>query len=240
MDIERRLLDYFAPFRRTAWLPLVLEQDGPAWASKFGGAAFLPEGESHPICPNCGRPLQLLLQLDVANLPEPQCWGADGLVQLFYCTNVDAKCESKCQAFAPGSRSVVARRVAADTPGGASSASIEHALAPKHIVEWSFADDYPDFEEPVSRQFGEQLTVDEFYAWIDNGLTLVGEKLGGWPAWVQGADRPPCPKCSRGMEAIFQIDSNDLVDLMWGDVGVAHLFQCGEHPDELAFTWECH
>lgn len=75
---------------------------------------------------------------------------------------------------------------------------------------------------------------------LEPGGPAWASKFGGWPAWVQGADRPPCPKCSRGVEALFQIDSNDLVDFMWGDVGVAHLFQCGEHPDELAFTWECH
>jgi len=240
MDLERRLLDHFAPCRRTAWLPFVLEQDGPAWSSKFGGAAFIPEGESHPNCPNCRGPLPLLLQLDIANLPEPERLGTEGLVQLFYCTNRAAKCESACLAFAPGSRSVVARRVSARARGVASSAVIEGAMAPKQIVRWKAEDDYPDFEEPVARQIAARMSDEERDLWLDNGLTLVGEKLGGWPAWVQGAVRPPCPSCRQPMEAIFQIDSNDLVDIEWGDAGIAHLFQCAEHPGELAFTWACH
>lgn len=112
-------------------------------------------------------------------------------------------------------------------------------MAPKRIVRWKAEDDSPDFEEPVARQIAARMSEEERDLRLDNGLALLGEKPGGSTTRVQGAVRPPCPSCSQPMETIFRIDSNDLVDIAWGDAGIAHLFQCAEHPGELAFTRAC-
>ena len=38
---------------------------------------------------------------------------------------------------------------------------------------------------------------------------------------------------------VLQIDSEKGLDWMWGDNGVAFLFQCAQHPARLGFTWQC-
>lgn len=38
---------------------------------------------------------------------------------------------------------------------------------------------------------------------------------------------------------LFQIDSNTNLPYMFGDVGCGILTYCPEHPDVLAFGWDC-
>ena len=66
-----------------------------------------------------------------------------------------------------------------------------------------------------------------------------GDKLGGWPAWVQGIEYPDCPECGEPMAAILQIDSEDHVAYMFGDYGTAHVFRCRTHPDVVTMSWAC-
>src|SRR5262245_13980542 len=68
---------------RTAYLADT--EDGAFGAgSGFGGHPYLPEGVEHPECPNCGDPLMLLVQLDIASLPDGIARG-EGLIQVLYC-----------------------------------------------------------------------------------------------------------------------------------------------------------
>jgi len=34
----------------------------------------------------------------------------------------------------------------------------------------------------------------------------TGDKLLGWPSWVQGVEYPRCPRCNQQMSFVFQID----------------------------------
>ena len=63
------------------------------------------------------------------------------------------------------------------------------------------------------------------------------DKLGGWPKWVQDPDYPDCPDCGEPMTAVFQIDSEDHVDYMFGDCGTAHVFCCRTHPEIVTLSW---
>jgi hypothetical protein len=65
------------------------------------------------------------------------------------------------------------------------------------------------------------------------------DKLGGWPAWVQGVEYPNCPRCGRRMAHVFQVDSEHNVPFMFGDVGCGHITQCPEHKEVVAFGWAC-
>jgi uncharacterized protein YwqG len=67
----------------------------------------------------------------------------------------------------------------------------------------------------------------------------AGDKLGGWPHWIQGVEYPSCPRCAARMALVFQLDSNDNLDFMFGDAGVAHVTQCPQHPDVVALAWAC-
>ena len=68
-----------------------------------------------------------------------------------------------------------------------------------------------------------------------------GDKLGGYPRWVQGVEYPTCRRagCGETMRLVFQIGSEDNIPLMWGDCGIGHITQCPTHTGVLAFGWAC-
>ena len=223
------------PYRRTAWLPVTDAADGPRDASKLAGTAWTSDDAPWPTCPNCGRPLQLLLQLDPADLPDgaPEVGAEGGLLQLFYCTSQDPLCEVDREAFLPFSDSVVARRVVPDGEPAAPPA-LAAPFPPRQIVGWEPLDDLPTPEDAPDAALTE-AEWDEVYA---TGH-VERDKLGGWPLWIQGPERPDCPRCGRTMEVVFQLVSEDQLPIVFGDMGTGHLTQCPEHRDVLAFGWAC-
>ncbi len=71
-------------------------------------------------------------------------------------------------------------------------------------------------------------------------LPFEGDKLAGYPHWVQDVEYPNCPLCNRLMnQLVFEFASDDNVPYLWGDVGVGYILQCPEHKKELAFLWQC-
>lgn len=223
------------PHKRRAWKPIVAPGDGSPGASKFSGSVLVPAGARWPTCPNCGNPLQLFVQLNAADFPEAAPWPwPRGLLQLFYCTNGDPLCEVDCEAYFPFSRSTLLRVLDLGTPTEVAALPAAN-FASLRITGWTEIDDLPHPEESASRAFNES----ELDAICEAGYPRAGDKLLGWPAWVQGVEYPNCPTCRKPMEYLFQIDSEDNVPHMFGDVGCGHISFCGEHPNVLAFAWAC-
>ena len=227
--------------KRTAFLPETTEGDGGVTDSKFSGRPWLAADEEWPTCPNCSNPLQLFLQLNLADLPavEQERLGDRGLLQLFYCTNSDPLCEVDCEAFFPFADSEVARFV--EDPGADCNASADgpaDPLAPRSIVGWEAVDDLPNTEE-LKWDMDIEVTDQERDYLYDCGMPHPGDKLAGWPYWIQGVEYPDCPECDSRMELVFQIDSNCNLDYMFGDIGAGHLTRCPNHPGVLAFGWAC-
>jgi uncharacterized protein YwqG len=71
-------------------------------------------------------------------------------------------------------------------------------------------------------------------------ISEPGDKLAGWPAWVQHTEYPACPRCGEQMILVFQADSEDNIPYMFGDVGCGHITQCPQRKDVMAFGWACH
>ena len=65
-------------------------------------------------------------------------------------------------------------------------------------------------------------------------------KLSGYPFFTQED-----PRTEDGMELLFQLNSDDAAQMMWGDLGVANFFIA---PSDLRrgdfsrvlFNWDCH
>lgn len=227
-----------APHARPAWIPVTETGLGRWDGSRFGGAAALRAGEGNPVCGRCGGALPLLLQLSADELPPAA--GAPfgpGLLQLFYCTNTDddASCEADGEAWEAFAPSVVARVV--PTRGLRAGARVPACLPPRRIASWREVDDRPSYDDAA--ELGVNLSADDADALTLVGYPRTGDKLLGWPAWVQGPERPPCPDCGEAMRELFQLDSDGNVPLMFGDMGTGHLFQCGAHPSRVAFAWAC-
>lgn len=223
---------------RHAWRPVVENDDGAASDSKFAGTAVLARGEEWPACGNCHQPLQLFVQLDLAALPAAlQGELGSGFLQLFYCVNDTPPCEADCEAFVPFGKSVLARRLDAANAVPAPARPANNTFPARRIRGWEQVEDLPNWEE--IRALGVALSGDEETLLEELELPWGGDKLWGWPYWVQGIEYPSCPQCEATMRLVFQIDSNDNLPHMFGDVGCGHLTQCATHKDVLAFGWAC-
>ena len=233
------LRERLAAYRRPAWCPDTVEGDGAPDASKFGGAPALRPGEAWPICGNCGGPMQLFLQLNPRDLPSAGAERLDGgVLQLFYCTSSEPSCDVDCEAWSPRAVSTLVRLVPAAEAAAAMPVEVPAGMfPPKRIVGWAEVDDYPLSEE--LDEMGVPLTDADADLLYGSGVPRTGDKLLGWPAWVQSVEYPECPECGGPMELLFQLDSEDHLPFMFGDVGTGHVTQCRHHPGQLAFGWAC-
>jgi len=68
---------------------------------------------------------------------------------------------------------------------------------------------------------------------------LEGDKLGGWPRWIQAAAWPLDPVSGTRMDLVFQIDSEKNLPYMFGDAGIGHVTESPDNPDTLGFGWAC-
>ena len=121
-----------------------------------------------------------------------------------------------------------------------SAREVPNRIEAKRVVRWEREADLPSSEElreelGVSADYGSPLDK----ALEQSRWPLTGDKLGGWPCWIQGIEYPACPECGEKMRLLFQIDSDDVVGFQWGDVGCAHWTQCPAHPRQMAFAWAC-
>jgi uncharacterized protein YwqG len=266
-EVIRKLEPWLAKHRRPAWKPIVEDGDGSETSSKFCGTPWIGPNAPWPDCGRCRKPLQLFLQLDLANLPQElgQRFGT-GLLQLFYCTRDECQGSGGWEPFGEDLSRV--RVVQPRGTGRANSLPREKDwFPPQRIVGWERFIDLPDPSEH------EELGLKHIYRFQDFesgtsfeqararlecpelGLVLndlqdeqlgegiatrqFGDKLGGWPHWIQGVEYPACPRCEGRMTYVFQLDSEDNVPFMFGDSGCGHITQCPDHKDVVAFGWAC-
>jgi hypothetical protein len=232
---------WIARWSRRPFTPRTRDGDGPVTASKWCGAALLLPGEAWPVCPGCDRPMRLFVQLDLATLPADLPYPhREGMVQLFYCTNAEPLCEVDHEAWQPFGKSSLARWLSpAEQARAAAAATTPHDPAGEPvavIVGWDqgppelpgYEEDVPPPPEPMEDADDEALRP------------RSGDKLGGWPSWVQGPEYPTCPRCNTRMVYLLQLESNGLCRHQFGDLGAGHLCQCPIHPEVVAFGWACH
>lgn len=222
---------------RSAWKPIVQEGDGALTASKFAGKPWLSDEEGWPICPNCNKPMQLFLQLNLDELPESLGGKfGKGLLQFFYCTSSEPLCDCDCKGWEPFAEMKVVR-IVQPIPISAEVEipQIENLFPAKLIKGWEEIDDYPSWYECDIILDDEESVILSYH-----GIPEQADKLAGWPSWVQDVEYPNCPTCSQQMDQfVFQIESENNLPYMWGDAGAGYLLQCPEHKDKLAFLWQC-
>ncbi len=203
--------------------------------SGFGGVPYLARGVEHPICQGCWLPMTLFLQLRLEELPNHTEDGPTGLLQLFYCTNEEPDlCERSLNSWAPLSPGGTLRIVSAQ--GGATS-DIPPRYEALAITGWQEQSDLPGWEE--LRGMGIVLEEELALRLMNEDLPRVGDKLAGWPAWVQGVDYPSCPVCGETMRLLFQLESDDHLPFKFGNSGTGHITQCETHRNLVTFDWVC-
>jgi hypothetical protein len=217
-EVVKMLEPWRVRHRRPAWDPVVDEGDGPRDAPKFGGVPWTGPGAPWPDCKACDAPLPLLVQLDLARLPAElagRC--GSGLLQLFYCTRDDCGGAS----WQPFDDEVSCVRVVQPAGRGfdPSEEQREALLPARRIVGWEAFLDEPEPGEHEALGLSYDF---DFAAWTvtidcpEVGLAgevvadqsvpeavgdcKGGDKLAGWPNWVQGVEYPACPRCGKRME----------------------------------------
>ena len=253
-EIKTAFLKWNKAHRRNAWRVSIDNTiaDSFSW---FGGHPTATADCAWPTCAECTKPMRFFLQLDLASLPEQfDAPLREGILQLFYCSSDDGMCDtweafsgthelrlvqkSEAECACPETVSSFAKSVISDWQ------IIEDAPSPVEHENLGIKYDY-DFTKNVvsvaAPEYGIELSDLNINLNVAEAISEsnAGDKLGGWPAWVQGPEYPQCPKCQQSMDLLFQLDSNDNLDYMFGDVGCAHITQCRDHPRVLAFAWAC-
>lgn len=223
------------------------------WESKVGGAPYLPKGTPFPTAPD-GRELFFLAQINFADMPRLAPFPEKGMIQ-FYLYDDDLY----GMDFDDGERQDTFRvlffpELLQDEKALQTQFSLlrDHDLLPYHpetahpltfameeevvpVTDYHF---WEVFGQDFFQQFGEaEWDVMEEYG---KKVRPQGHKIGGYAYFTQDDPRRP----EDPMLLLFQLDSDEPMDLMWGDMGVGHFFireadlKRGDFSRVL-YDWDC-
>jgi len=216
-----------AAVSKPAWLWVMTDGEGAADSTRTGGRPIMGEDEPWPTCGDCKNPLTFHMQSNLDALPDgmkpPEC---GGILRFFYCLQDDCVGMGGWDAFDPQHHISILHGYGhtRETPKG----TIE--VPPKMVSRYENVDDVPHWDDRDDLKLPDD--DDAFHPAEDH-------KYGGWPLWIQGAERPNCPTCSAVMQPFIQLDEASEHNFNFGGGGIGHISQCSDHPDQLAFGWAC-
>ncbi|EKD81224.1 MAG: hypothetical protein ACD_39C01901G0003 [uncultured bacterium] len=211
--------------------------------TRFAGPAYAEEDEISPICSVCGEKLSFVFQFHPN--PDRKALSAAPLLVFYYCfkcTPIGAEGEEPGQWLIKSYQTAAPEKFV-DGIGVDKSFTAFSCRTEKVQV----LPDYETIEEkyPEIAELCEGIDADDpLSAYEDAGLEIgctmePFTSIGGYPIWIQGESQRTCPICKKTMEFIGQIDSQQEVQLMWGDAGCVYLFQCHEHYDQFGMEMQC-
>ncbi|GGK31550.1 hypothetical protein GCM10008955_26740 [Deinococcus malanensis] len=236
------------------------------WTSKLGGVPYRPLGSAWPLASD-GQPLAFLAQLNFAELPPLAGFPQQGIVQFFirdddfYGANFDGALDMTSLADDANYRVLYHPEVIPDPAGLEQTLPVgvpgsdDSILGLPHDPTLTFelrgelrsgpvTSDDRLFDQLVGQSLWELGDTEDVNAddLSDRYALLAGSghKLGGYPNFTQHDPR----SVDDPHVLLFQLDSDDDLSLMWGDVGIANFFI---HPDDLTradfsrvvFHWDC-
>lgn len=208
--------------------------------SHFGGQPYFEEGEEWITTKN-GKPMNFIFQIfnnDEIELPKNI-----KLIQFFYDWD-----EFPWDTSDDGWRIKIYENLNAE--------KLIHIEKPQELKRSKFCEikftptislpDWEGIEGYCSKAEKLSCILDEDEPWGNYQKVvekLVGEQnyqsqLGGYPMWVQGESTPKNIKGEK-IKLLFQIDSENNAELMWGDVGLIYVFYDAESK-QIEFTLQCH
>ena len=224
------------------------------WESKVGGIPYLPKGVTFPTAPD-GRELFFLAQLNFAEMPALAPFPTQGIVQ-FYIQDDDLYGMDFDDGENPDTfRVLYYPEVIRDESALQTKFSplrdyddlLPHHPETGYPLKFSLAEevvsltDYHFFEkfgQDFFQQFGEkEWDVQDEYGKM---VRPQGHKLGGYAYFTQDDPR----KSNDPMLLLFQLDSDEPMDLMWGDMGVGHFFirekdLVARNFSRVLYDWDC-
>lgn len=228
---REKLLETTLPFIRIQAGP---QGQSPLWASKVGGQPYMPKGAAWPATPE-GQPLFFLAQINFADVPALPPFPEKGILQFFindddlYGMDFDdgevqdtfrvvfhpdpVQDKNALQTSMPPLRDY--DEMLPHHPDESYPLRFERAEEVAGMTDYRF---HQHFGTDFFQQFGEQewQIMDDF----GKAVRPQGHKIGGYAYFTQDDPRRP----EDPMLLLFQLDSDEGMDLMWGDMGVGHFF----------------
>ncbi|MGE6630546.1 YwqG family protein [Bacillus sp. NPDC077027] len=230
--------------------------------SKILGDPYFPKEDTYPVDGE-GHPMKLLAQLNFSQLPKLEDYPESGLLQIFisvhddlYGMNIDQKTEQKDfhikfieEPFLKEEDLMTDFSFVKTPEDFYFPATKEGAITGELASETISADDFR-FEKVVGKNSWDlfesisdheddtDVLMDEFYE-THSGF---GHKIGGYPGFTQ--EDPRAYEDKEHTVLLLQIDSDDEVDLMWGDCGIANFFIKPEdlkqkNFENIVYNWDC-
>lgn len=224
------------------------------WESKVGGMPYLPQNTNWPQSAE-GENLAFLAQVNFAELPSLPLFPSKGILQ-FFIHEDDLYGMDFDDGENPDTFRVLfhpeVRENNAELQTRLPKADWEESLLPHHpdesypllfglaeevapITDYRF---YQHFGSDFFRQFG--ASEWEVMGELEKSVRAQGHKIGGYAYFTQDDPRRP----DDPMLLLFQLDSDERMDLMWGDMGVGHFFIREKDLIALDFSrvlydWDC-
>lgn len=214
--------------------------------TRFGGFPYAEAGEKAPVCECCGKPLTFIFQFRDSYDKDLNPSGAlHSVYYCFDCTPIGRPEEEK------GQWKVVTHENPDVSKFVEQKESVSQLLKPMQC-SLSKVFTLPDYEtieshypdivemcEAIDCYADDLMSGYEDAVYSIGGLTEPSTIVGGYPSWIQGEGSQVCPECGGEMELACQIDSEEAVDLMFGDAGCLYVFRCPEHKDKFAIEMQC-
>lgn len=218
------------PFVRAAALPA---RATTPWESKVGGSPYRPKDSAWPTASD-GRPLFFLAQINFAEMPPTTPFPQTGIVQFFINDDdlygMDFDDGEKQDTFRVLYFPEVVKdenRLQTDSPAPRDFEFLPHHPEESYPLQFARAE---EFMPQTDYQFWQTFGADFFQKFGEKEWTLTdayakavkadGHKIGGYAYFTQDDPRRP----DDPMLLLFQLDSDEGMDLMWGDMGVGHFF----------------
>lgn len=225
------------------------------WQSKVGGEPYLPIGQHYPQTLD-GENLQLLAQINFAELPQNDLYPQSGILQFFINPNDDLYgLNFDDQQIQDGFRVIFYDAVTEDQTGlvqdfPAFSDDGYSPVSGQSAIQFTKSESYIDlnnfdFSERVTDPFAKD-DEEDFCDEYGELFSANGHRLGGYPFFTQ-TDLREHNESFQDYVLLLQIDTDDTdgVEIMWGDSGVGNFFI---HPEDLkkrdfskvVYNWDCY
>ncbi|MEY3195138.1 MAG: hypothetical protein RIQ78_1235 [Bacteroidota bacterium] len=261
MSLQCSLPAAMEPFREKlsqTVKPFVRVKSNPSretkrWESKVGGVPYFPMDAVWPCAPD-GKELFFLAQINFAEIPALAPFPTRGIVQFFvndddlYGMDFDdgENQDTFRVMFHPDvvenrallQASFPALRTYEDLPHYPEESypltfQLDESVVP--VTDYEY---YNKFGGDFFRQFGER----EWDVMEDFGKAVRsdGHRMGGYAYFTQDDPRRP----EDPMMLLLQLDSDETMDLMWGDMGVGHFFirekdLIAQDFSRVLYDWDC-
>ena len=212
--------------------------------TRFGGSAYAEKGDKAPLCECCKKPLTFIFQYREKYDKDLNPSGA--LKSVYYCFDcipIGRAEEEKGQWAVithknPEVSKFVEQKDNISTKLNPTSCSLSRIFV---LPDYETVENY----YPEIAGLCEEIdSEDPMSAYEDAGNEIgcqmePSTTIGGYPIWIQGESTHVCPECNEEAELAVQIDSEEAVNLMFGDAGCLYIFKCPKHDEGFSLSMQC-